>query len=357
MTFMPCGPMARRLRAAPLALPRLDGADARGYLVALGVVAAVTGLNALLQRELGYQSLALVYLLSVVVLAMFVGRGPTLAAATVTALLWNFLFVPPLFTFRISGATDAMLFFTYFVVALAMGHLAARLRAQQRAERRREERATALYLLTRELANASDFADLLAIVVREVTKAFQAEVALSLPEDASGTSLTPYFASTWTMSEKEQSVALWAFNHRQPAGWSTATLPAAEGLHLPLAGRGARRRRAQPALPQHRARLPPAQRDFLDTFVRQIALVLDRQRLRDAEQRTLLLAESERLSKTLLNSISHEMRTPITAIASAASSLSEGGGQPTVRVPASDGRRRSRKPPAGSTGWWETCST
>ena len=200
-------------------------------------------------------------------------------------MLWNFLFVPPLFTFRISGPTDAMLFFTYFVVALAMGHLAARLRAQQRAERRREERATALYLLTRELANASDFADLLAIVVREVAKAFQAEVALSLPEDSSGTSLTPYFASTWTMSEKEQSVALWAFSHRQPAGRGTATLPAAEGLHLPLLA--AEHAVGVLSLRFHNtAPPPPAQRDFLDNFVRQIALVLDRQRLRDAEQRS-----------------------------------------------------------------------
>src|SRR5262249_5157824 len=87
------------------AAPRVDAAAARSYGLALGVVAGVTGLNALLQRWLGYQSLALVYLLSVVVLAMFVGRGPTLAAATVTALLWNFLFVPPVFTFRITGAT------------------------------------------------------------------------------------------------------------------------------------------------------------------------------------------------------------------------------------------------------------
>jgi len=72
------------LRRRPTAR-RLDGADWRGYWVALGVVGGVTGLNALLQRWLGYQSLALVYLLSVVVLAMFVGRGPTLAAATLTA--------------------------------------------------------------------------------------------------------------------------------------------------------------------------------------------------------------------------------------------------------------------------------
>src|SRR6202035_1513145 len=105
----------------------------------------------------------------------------TLVAATVTALLWNYLFVPPVFTFRISGTTDLMLFFTYFAVALAMGHLAARLRAQEAAERRREQHATALYLLTRELAQATDFADLLAIIIREVGRSFHAEVALLLP--------------------------------------------------------------------------------------------------------------------------------------------------------------------------------
>ena len=124
------------------------------------------------------------------------------------------------------------------------------------------------------------------------------------------------------MTEKEQSVAAWAFLHRQPAGRGTDTLPSAEGLHLPLlAGEravGVLSLRFRDAAP-----LATDQRDLLDAFVRQIALVLDRQRLRDAEQQAKLVAESERLSKTLLNSISHEIRTPIAAITSAASSLSE----------------------------------
>ena len=314
------------------AAPRLDAAAARGYGLVLGIVAAVTALNALLQHWLGYQSLALVYLLSVVMLAMFVGRGPTLAAATLTALLWNFLFVPPVFTFRITGATDLMLFCTYFIVALAMGHLAARLRAQQAAERRREERATAMYLLTRELAQASDFADLLAIVIREVAKAVPAEVALSLPEESGGGPLTPYFASTWALTEKEQSVASWAYTHRQPAGRGTDTLPSAEGLHLPfMAGE-----RAVGVLSLHFKQTGPLateRRDLLDSFVRQIALVLDRQRLRDAEQQAKLAGESERLSKTLLNSISHEIRTPIAAITSAASTLGQARHSTAKEVP------------------------
>jgi len=304
------------------AAPRLDRATARSYGLALGVVAAVTGLNALLQSRLGYQSLALVYLLSVVALAMVVGRGPTLLAATLTALAWNFLFVPPIFTFRITQLTDLMLFCTYFVVALAMGHLTARLREQQAAERRREQRATALYMLTRELAQASDFADLLAIIIREVGKAAQAEVALSLPEETQEGALTSYFASTWNLAEKEQSVASWAFRHGQPAGRGTDTLPSAEGLHLPLVTN----ERTVGVLSlrfRESATLTTDQRDLLDAFVRQIALVLDRQRLRDAEQQAKLVSESERLSKTLLNSISHEIRTPIAAIRSAVSNLAE----------------------------------
>jgi two-component system sensor histidine kinase KdpD len=302
--------------------PRFDSTTLKGYGVALAVVAGVSGLNALLQHQLGYQSLALVYLLSVVVLAMFVGRWPTLLAATLTALLWDYLFVPPVFTFHINETTDWMLFLTYFVVALAMGHLAARLRAEQTAERRREYRATSLYLLTRELANATDFTDLLAIVTREVGKTFQAEVALTLPDDSAPGGLTGYFASTWTMNDKEEGVADWAFRRQQPAGRGTDTLPSAEGLHLPLlvtdrvAGVLSLRFRGT-------AELDSAQRDLLDAFVRQIALVLDRQRLRATVQEAKLLAESERLSKVLLNSISHELRTPIAAIASASSGLSE----------------------------------
>ena len=286
-------------------------ASTRGYGIALAVVAAVTAVNFMLQSWTGYQTLALVYLLSVVILAMFVARGPTLMAATITACVWNFLFVPPVFTFRIESSTDLLFFVTYFVVALAMGQLAARLRAQQAAERRREQHATAMYLLTRELAQATDFADLLAISIREVGKAARADVALSMPDE--GGSPTPYFASTWALSEKEQSVAAWAFRHRQPAGRATDTLPSAEGVHLPLIAAD-----RTVGILSVRARdgtaLAAADRDLLEAFVRQIAIVIDRQRLRDAEQRAKIVEESERLSKTLLNSISHEIRTPIAVI-------------------------------------------
>jgi two-component system, OmpR family, sensor histidine kinase KdpD len=302
------------------AAPGFQPSTIRAYGIALGVVGGVTALNELLQRWLPSQSLALVYLFSVILLAMLVPRGPTLFAATLTALLWDYFFTEPHYSFRILNPTDAMMFATYFIIALAMGHLAARLRAQQAAERRREQHATAMYLLTRELAQATDFADLLAVVMREAGKAAEAEVALSLPNEDHEGSLTPYFASTWNMSEKEQSVASWAFRRRQPAGRGTDALPSAEGVHLPLLA-GERSVGVLSLRFRSGASLAANQRDLLDAFVRQIALVIDRQRLRDAEQRAKMVEESERLSTTLLNSISHEIRTPIAAINSAAGTL------------------------------------
>jgi len=310
---------ARRMQT-----PRLAVSNARSYAVAASVVASVTGVNFILQKWIGYEPVSLIYLVSVVGLGLFVGRGPTLFAAALTALSWNFFFTEPRFTFRIASTADTMMFFTYFVVALAMGHLTARLRAQQTTEREREERATALYLLTRELAEAKDFAELLGAVIRQLGTVFKADVAVLLPDAEENEQLVPYPFGTLDISEKEASVAAWAFRNAKPAGHATDTLPSAEALYLPLMTPtgcigviGLRLKDSR--------NLSLQQRNLLENFLRQIALVLDRQRLRETETEAKLVAESERLGKTLLNSVSHELRTPLAAITSAASGLRSAG--------------------------------
>jgi two-component system sensor histidine kinase KdpD len=298
--------------------------DFRVYAWVAGIVAGVTGLNAVLDRFVGFYALALTYLLAVVVLALFVGRGPVFLAATLSALLWNFFFLPPRYTFFVTSFQDGMMFAMYFVVALVLGQLTARIRAQQTAERQREQRATALYLLTRELAESPDLAQLLAVVIQQVGKTFRADVALSLPDETQAVPVTSYFASSWVLSDKEQTVAAWAFQHRQSAGRGTDNLPAGEGLHLPLVA-GARATGVLSLRFHDAPPLSPAQRDLLDAFIRQIALVFDRERLRDAETQAKFLAESERMGTMLLNSVSHELRTPLAAISSVASGLRAAG--------------------------------
>ena len=294
----------------------------RQYFTALGVVTVVGIINAALDSVLGYRTIALNFLLAVVGLALFVGRGPVVAAAALSALVWNFFFLPPRFTFYIQSFDDAMMFGMYFVVALVLGQLIARIRAQEKAERRREERATALYLLTQSLAEARMLDEIVGRMVQQVGEAFKAPIAILLGDAAGKLASQAHPASTFTVSEKEQSVAAWVFQHGQSAGKFTDNLPLSDALYLPLATNSGAVGVMAMRLNQSS---PPTihQRNLLEAFTGQMALALDRQRLQEASEKSKVLAESERLGKTLLNSISHEIRTPIAAITTAVSGLAE----------------------------------
>ena len=286
------------------------------YLFAAGAVAATGVLNLVLMNFTGPRVPGLVFLLAVVLLALKVGRGPVLFAGALSALAWNYFFLPPRFTFVIATVEDGILFGLYFVVAIVLGQLVARIRLQEEAERRREERATALYEMSRDLAEATSREEIVWQLVAQITRSFNAPIAVVLPEN---NKLFVHPDSSLALSEKELSVADWAFRQRKAAGRFTDNLPGAEALHLPLATE--RKAFGILAVGFPDKRLTLAQRDLLETFARQAALVLDRVELRTAAEQARLLAESEKFSRTLLNSISHELRTPLAASTSAASAL------------------------------------
>ncbi|PYK07926.1 MAG: two-component sensor histidine kinase, partial [Verrucomicrobia bacterium] len=286
------------------------------YVFAVEVVVATGVLNLALMALAGPRVPGLVFLLAVVLLALKVGRGPVLLAGALSALVWNFFFLPPRFTFVIAKVEDAILFGLYFVVAIVLGQLVARIRAQEQAERRREERAVALYELTRDLAEAASRDEVVWQLISQVNRVFRAPVAVALSVNDK---LAAHPDSSLTLSEKELGVADWAFRQRKPAGRFTDSLPGAEALHLPLVTE--RKAFGVLALSMPDKNLTLAQRDLLETFARQAALVLDRVELRTAAEQSRLLAESEKFSRTLLNSISHELRTPLAASTSAASAL------------------------------------
>jgi two-component system sensor histidine kinase KdpD len=298
----------------------------RQYLAGAAVIAAVTLLNMLLEKPLQYRAIGLDYLLTVVILALFIGRGPVFLSATISALAWDYFFLPPKYTFTILYFEDMMMFGTYFVVAIVMGELIGRFRTQEKAERRREERTTALYLLTRELANTANIDQVVKVVVQHIGKIFGAESAVLLKENSGHLSRQPLPGSTLRLTEKEHSVAAWVLGHNQRAGQFTENLPLSEALYLPLATVTGVIGVVGVKLP-YLAAPTLEQNNLLEAIVGQAALVIDRQLLHEAAQQTHLAEESERLSKTLLDSISHEMRTPIAAIASAATALGERNGQ------------------------------
>jgi two-component system sensor histidine kinase KdpD len=183
----------------------------------------------------------------------------------------------------------------------------------------REERATALFHLTRALSAARTLDDGVFAALRQADALFGARTALLITDD-SGESLVPHFAGSFTLSEKERSVADWAWRHRKNAGRFTNTLPMAEGFHVPLL----REDRAVGVLAVHiapDASLTLAQRDLLESYAAQLALLVEREQLRSAGEREKLLAESDKLHRALLDGVSHELKTPLAVLGAAAENL------------------------------------
>jgi two-component system sensor histidine kinase KdpD len=298
-------------------LPRI-GASLNQYLFVLGSIAATAVLGAAVMLASGPRVPGLIFLLAVVLLALRVGRGPVLFGGALSALVWNFFFLPPQFTFVIHSFEDFLLFALYFVVAIVLGQLVAKIRVQEQAERRREERAIALYEFTRELSEAGSRDEVVWQLVGHISRLFEADVGVAL---VTGEKLLLHPDSTWIPPEKEMGVADWGLRQKKAAGRFTDNLPGSEALHIPLATERKGLGVLMVRMPVKQ--LPLSQRDLLEIFARQTSLILDRIELRSAAEQARLLSEADRFSRTLLNSISHELRTPLAASTSAVAALAE----------------------------------
>ncbi len=191
-------------------------ATPREYGTVLGVIGAVTLAGWLLAPHIGYLAIGMLYLMTVISLSLRVGRWPVLLAGVVSALAWDYLFIPPIFTFIITKFEDGVMFGMYFVVALVTGQLTARVRAQERNERLREERATALFHLTRALSSAKTLDDGVFAALRQADEVFSAQTALLL-SDENASALTPHFAGSFAIDDKERAVADWVWHSREKA--------------------------------------------------------------------------------------------------------------------------------------------
>jgi two-component system sensor histidine kinase KdpD len=292
---------------------RLGGSPSE-YLTALGVAAGVTLAGLAVFRLSGYWTVALVYLLAVLLSALRLSRWPMFTLAALSALLWNFIFIPPRFTFFVHEVHDLVMLVTFFIVALVAGQLTTRLREREQGERRREARAFALYRLTRALAIADDAAHALAAAAAELRTACGAECAFFIREDDGTFSGAPHPAGTLALEAKDESVAAWAFQRRQMAGRFTDTLPDSVALHIPMLTADG----TEGVLAVRLATPPtPDQRDLLEAFAAQLAVFLERERALAANRRASVLSESEKLQRALFDSVSHELKTPLAAIAAA----------------------------------------
>jgi two-component system sensor histidine kinase KdpD len=277
---------------------------------------AITVLATPLRAYFDLANIVMLFLLGTVLVAVKLGRGPAALAAFFNVAAFDFFFVPPRLSFAVSDVQYLMTFAVMLLVGLLTGQLTAGLRFQARIAASRERRAQLLFELTRELSGA-----LLGIQVTELgATAVQRHFGGHALVLATGTSEQLQFPSSLPPGF-DASVADWTFRNQQPAGLATSTLAAQPWHYVPL--KAPMRVRGVLALcpAQPRWLLIPEQVQQLDTLARQIAIALERVHYVDIAQQAVVEMESERLRNALLAAISHDVRTPLTALIGLAESL------------------------------------
>jgi two-component system, OmpR family, sensor histidine kinase KdpD len=287
------------------------------------VIAAVTGVNLLAIPLIGYRSASILYLLAVIGLALFTSRSAVLIAAGLSAVLWDFLFIPPRYTFFIGRLDDALMFAMYFLTAGVLAYLMARLRSNQRMLAVRTRRMTLLLDFSHALSLHHSLPDIVTTGVTYISRYVEADTIVFLRDDAGGLERTARALKEATIDEKEFGVARWCFDSRTPCGRFTDTLHMARYHYIPLLTPDA----AVGVLgisPEEGKSWLQDQEDSLQMLSRSLSLSLERELLAEENRRNLMARESERLGRVLLNTVSHELRTPLTTIKGSITALMDG---------------------------------
>jgi two-component system sensor histidine kinase KdpD len=301
----------------PATAPRQVNWNAYGYSILL--VALVTALGLPLRPYIEPTNLVMFYLLAVIISALRLGRYPAVLASILSVLVFDVIFVLPYYTIDVAELEYLLTFAGFLVVGLVISTLAAEAREQERAAQRREKQTAALYQLSQKLSTASDLQQVAEAAVSQIQQTFGNEAALFIANDKHVSLLagTPQFH----IEADGYAVADWAYQRNQPAGRYTDTLTGVNGYYLPLRTTGGALGVLATYFPHATSSLSSEQRRLLESFASQTALALERAELAEKAGQARLLEETERLQTALLNSISHDLRTPLASITGALSSL------------------------------------
>jgi two-component system sensor histidine kinase KdpD len=327
------------------------------YLRTAGVV-ALCGLVGWLSHtwQLTEANIVMVFLLGVAYVAARYGRGPAIAAAVASVLVFDFFFVPPYLTFTVNDAQYVLTFAVLLIIGLIISTLTARIRDQLRAAQQIERRTAALFRLTKQLSEVAGLEFLIGIAGQQLREIFDGEVVIFVRDVTNALELRYGHETTIARREVNAMVARWVADHDQVAGAGTDTLPNATALFVPLVG-SQRTVGAVGVRPNDPERFfDPDQRRLLETCASLIALSLERDQSVLEAHEAQLRVQAEQLRNSLLSSVSHDLRTPLAAIAGASSSLLEA---PRIRS-----RKRGAnccKPSwmnrVGWLAWWTSCWT
>ncbi|MGN6527423.1 MAG: DUF4118 domain-containing protein [Burkholderiaceae bacterium] len=307
--------------------PPLDPGDApvarpgwRAYVAGLALCALVAAATTSMPGVLEPSDIVMLYLLAVVATALRCGRGPAMLAAFASVAAFDWFDVAPRFTFAVRDGRFLLTFAVMLVVALVVGQLTAGLTWQARVAARREDRVRALYGLSRDLAAALMPEQIVEIGARVLQAEFGARAVFLLPGPDDRLALAP-MAGDADAPAVDADVAAWVLAHAQPAGQGAAAWPDSAMRYVPLGAPMRVRGVAALALRDPRRLATPEQRRLLETVASLLGIALELIHYVYVAQRTTVQMESERLRNTLLGAISHDLRTPLAALAGLADAL------------------------------------
>lgn len=290
----------------------------------LGIWVVATGACFVAERWLDLSNLIMIYLLAVSFVASRFGPGEAVMASVLSVAAFDVSFVPPRGHFTVHDSRYIVTFVVMLVVALTISTLAQRLRRNLLASAERERRTAALYALSREIAACRHKVEIAKVGIETIRNQYEVEVSVLL---LNGSALAPVLASESRFEEGvgEERAAQWSLEKSDIAGHDTETLPDVKGLYIPL--RGSQGAVGVLGLVSRDGEwIPRAERPYLETIANAMGLAIERANFAQDSQDARMQARSEQIKNALLSSISHDLRTPLTAITGAASSLKEGQG-------------------------------
>jgi len=295
-----------------------------GHLASIGFV-AVAGIAAAFLDQLHQGAdLAMIFLVSVLASALMFGLAPAVTAATAAALTYNFFFLEPRLSFVIGHPTDVLTFVVFFAVALTTGWMAGRIRDQGLAMSRRASSITALLAASRTLSASAKQEETAQALAEQLAASTGGKAIVLLPNGPGGEDVTPVAGSPVLehLGATDQAAARWAWQHGEPAGSGTGTLPSAAWTFRPLQGL---RARSGVAGVEAGAISGEEGERFVMALLDQGAVALERAEFAADAADAEALRRSDKLRSALLNSVSHDLRTPLSTVLGAATTLLEYG--------------------------------
>ena len=302
---------------------RIAKINRKEWYWSFGMVALCTVLSFIMFPYFDRTDIAMIYLLGIVITSTRTGRWPALAATLMSVAAFDFFSVPPYYTFAVNDIRFVVTFGVMFFVAYIITQLTLQIRDQAEASRTREKNTAALYALSRKLSRERKKDSIFNIAAKHISEVFQSRIVFLIANERGEIELSETRTGTYPVDGRELGVARWVFDNRHAAGLGTDTLPAATALYLPMiASTGVIG--VIGVLPENpKNGFDPENIHFLESFVNQTAMAMERVILAKEAHEERLRAEAQNVRNTFLSSVSHDLRSPLAVVSGAASTLLE----------------------------------